>query len=73
MENMERLKALNILFDAVLLGSIIGYVLTLIISFIASKFNGHSDFERGLGIIMPVTIYIVGRILCYKEYKDETP
>lgn len=72
MENSERIKALNILFDAVLLGSIIGFILTLIISFIVSKVYGRSYFERGLAIMIPVTIYIVGRILCFKEYKDET-
>ena len=58
----ERTKALNILLTA----SIISLVVTIILSVIP-KINAATC------IIGPVLTYIIGRILCYKEYKDETP
>lgn len=62
MENKDRIKALNILFTA----SVISLFVTIIMSFVPYV-------SKAVCIIGPVLTYIIGRILCYKEYKDETP
>lgn len=62
MENMERIKALNILFAA----AFISLVVTEILSYVPYV-------KQAVGIIGPVLTYIIGRILCFKEYKDEAP
>ena len=68
MENKDRIKALNILFTATWISLFISLILSLLLGFIIDK----SRTGIGMAVISPIITYIIGRILCFKEYKDET-
>ena len=70
MENKDRIKALNILFTATWISILITAVLTPILSTIAEKYYDNPNGAFVAIIIGPVTTYIAGRIMCFKEYED---
>ena len=68
MENEDRIKALNILFAS----SGASILISAILSFIVEAFAPGNNRSLIIAIMSPVITYIVGRIMCFKEYKDET-
>ena len=67
MENEERIKALNILFAASGISLLISIILALILEHLVPGENK----LLVVAVLSPVITYIIGRILCFKEYKDE--
>ena len=61
MENADRIKALNILFTAACISLLVSVALSFV-----------PYVKQAVCIIGPALTYIIGRILCFKEYKDET-
>ena len=68
MDNNDRIKALNILFTATWISIIISIIINFACEIMNAAYTG-----RIIMVLSPIVTYIVGRILCFKEYKDETP
>lgn len=73
MENQDRIKALNILFSASAASIFISVILSLILLVISKYTKPDMNSTLIIAILSPVITYIIGRIMCFKEYKDETP
>ena len=67
MENEDRIKALNIFFTATWISIIVSMVLAILFTAYIGAYPAIY-----LAVFSPVATYIIGRILCFKEYKDET-
>ena len=67
MENKDRIKALNILFTATWITLLINIVLSIILTALTD-----SKTAQSIAWLSPIITYIIGRILCFKEYKNET-
>jgi len=67
-----RVKALNVLFDAAVIGFIATAIITIATFFIGKYTDRNPQITMIAVIVGPMTTYIAGRILCFKVYKDET-
>lgn len=62
----NKIKTLNILFTATWISLIVSVILSAILSFFVDKDN----LAMGMAALAPIITYIVGRILCFKEYDE---